>query len=42
MFICDFCGETKGSKWNITRDISPFGSMKCEECQEKEKRNKKR
>ena len=40
MFCCDFCGLLKTGRWEKTYELSPFGSMKCEECIKKEEKQK--
>ena len=42
MFICDFCGETKGGDWVKSKELSPLGSIKCKECFKKKKKKKKK
>ena len=41
MFQCNFCGQTKSGSWVRTRELNPVGSLKCEDCQIKEKSRKK-
>ncbi len=41
MFLCDFGGQTKGGNWIRTRELNPAGSMKCQDCQDKENKNKR-
>jgi len=41
MFLCDFCGQTKGGEWVKTYELTSAGSLKCKECIIKVKKKNK-